>query len=212
MAPRPRDHYVDLVEREYFSRVVDPDMDGLLALFADDATITVLHVWLNIGFATLMPRADAKEKFRVGFLPVTCHLTCPVTDWINTNMVGEGFFLPRKFNGWPEIKEALLSGDLPCTFMLAPLAMKLVEDGAPAELARHASRYREMLLAGLDPMVRRALGAVAGPGFAVAVGLGLVGVGDMESEPSLVISGLPLAAHALSLTMIGGDGRAACGV
>ena len=118
------------------------------------ATITVLHVWLNIGFSTLLPKAEAQEKYRVGFLPVTCHLTCPVTDWINTNMVGEGFFLPRKFSGWPEIKEALLSGDLPCTFLLAPLAMKLVEDGAPMKIVYLGHRDGTAIVVHVDSGIR----------------------------------------------------------
>jgi NitT/TauT family transport system substrate-binding protein len=50
--------------------------------------VTVLHLWLNVGFGTVF-RPPKEPKFRVGFLPVTCHLTCPVTDWINTNIAGE---------------------------------------------------------------------------------------------------------------------------
>jgi len=34
-------------------------------------TITVLHVWLNIGFDTLGLTSQRAETFRVGFLPVT---------------------------------------------------------------------------------------------------------------------------------------------
>ncbi len=82
--------------------------------------------------------------------------------------------------------------------------------GVPSALVARGRRTF-VLHAPLGP-VRRAFVAVAGPAVAVAAGLALVWVGGMESEPSLVISGLPLTAHALSLTMIGGDGRAACGV
>lgn len=82
--------------------------------------------------------------------------------------------------------------------------------GVPSALVVRGRRTF-VLHAPLGP-VRRTLVAVAGPAVAVVAGLALVGLGGMESEPSLVISGLPLAAHALSLTMIGGDGRAACGV
>src|SRR4051794_30870293 len=45
-------------------------------------------------------------------------------------MSGEGFFEPVRFSGFPEMKEALLSNDLQATFILAPLAMKLREDGS----------------------------------------------------------------------------------
>jgi hypothetical protein len=60
--------------------------------------------------------------------------------------------------------------------------------------------------------VRRSLVALAGPGLAVVTGLALVLLGAAGSEPAVATSGLPLAAHALSLTVMGGDGRAACGL
>jgi hypothetical protein len=59
---------------------------------------------------------------------------------------------------------------------------------------------------------RRALVAISGPGVVVVVGLVLVAVGAAIVAPALVILGLPLAAHALSLTVVGGDGRSACGI
>ncbi len=57
-----------------------------------------------------------------------------MTDWINTNMVGKGFFEPVRFSGWPELKEAHLSGNLPGTFILAPMAMKLRQQGVPIKI------------------------------------------------------------------------------
>lgn len=44
-------------------------------------------------------------------------------------MNGDGGFEPVRFNGFPEIKESLLAGYLDATFMLAPMAMKLREEG-----------------------------------------------------------------------------------
>jgi NitT/TauT family transport system substrate-binding protein len=44
-------------------------------------------------------------------------------------MRGDGAFEPVRFNGWPELKEAFLSNDLQASFILAPLAMKLREEG-----------------------------------------------------------------------------------
>ena len=68
------------------------------------------------------------------FFPVTCHLTCPVTDFINKQMTGESIFEPVRFNGWPELKEAYLSGYTPATFILAPMAMALREQGVPIKI------------------------------------------------------------------------------
>lgn len=49
-------------------------------------------------------------------------------------MSGEGFYEPVRFSGFPEIKESMVSGHLPATFMLAPLAMKLREQGVPIKI------------------------------------------------------------------------------
>jgi len=49
-------------------------------------------------------------------------------------MKGEGIYEPVRFSGFPEIKESIVSGHLPATFMLAPLAMKLREQGVPIKI------------------------------------------------------------------------------
>ncbi|MBA2623020.1 MAG: ABC transporter substrate-binding protein [Chthoniobacterales bacterium] len=88
--------------------------------------ITFLHRALNL-------RA-ASNDFRVGFLPVTCHLTCPVTDFINKQIAGKSIFDPVRFQGWPELKEAYLSGYTRATFILAPMAIALREQGVPIKI------------------------------------------------------------------------------
>ncbi|MEO5915837.1 MAG: ABC transporter substrate-binding protein [Luteolibacter sp.] len=85
--------------------------------------ISSAHVVLNL------PNLFAKEKMKIGFLPVTCHLTCPVTDFINRQSQGGGFYEPVKFSGWPELKEAFLSKKTRATFILAPMAIALREQG-----------------------------------------------------------------------------------
>ena len=95
--------------------------------------ITFLHATLNLHF--FEPKGSrANAPFRVGFIPVTCHLTCPVTDFINKQMKGSSEFEPVRFQGFPEVKEAFISGYLPATFLLAPLAMRLREDGVPIKI------------------------------------------------------------------------------
>jgi NitT/TauT family transport system substrate-binding protein len=49
-------------------------------------------------------------------------------------MVGKGFYEPVRFSGFPEIKESVIAGHLPATFMLAPLAMALVEQDVPVKI------------------------------------------------------------------------------
>lgn len=49
-------------------------------------------------------------------------------------MKGEGTFEPVRFNGFPELKESFLSKHLEATFILAPMAMRLREDGVPLKI------------------------------------------------------------------------------
>ena len=98
--------------------------------------IAAAHAGLNQGFRPWEAAAAGgpAKDFRVGFLPVTCHLTCPVTDFINRSLTGNNGFEPIRFNGFPELKEAFLAGYMPATFILAPLAMSLREQGVPLKI------------------------------------------------------------------------------
>lgn len=100
------------------------------------AIVSTAHGVLNLGWLRPVGAVSAAEpdRYKVGFLPVTCHLTCPVTDFINKQIVGHGLFEPVKFNGWPELKEAFLAGYTPATFILAPMAMALREQGVPIKI------------------------------------------------------------------------------
>lgn len=95
------------------------------------AIITAAHGILNLRWLAKKPAVGAEQQFGVGFLPVTCHLTCPVTDFINKSMDGQGFFQPMRFSGWPELKEMFIGrpNDMPASFILAPMAMALREQG-----------------------------------------------------------------------------------
>ncbi len=107
------------------------------------AFITLIHASINLHiFRPKQTTAVGQSKFRIGFLPVTCHLTCPVTGFINKQMTGESIFDPVRFNGWPELKEAYLSGYTPATFILAPMAMALREQGVPIKIVYHATLIR----------------------------------------------------------------------
>jgi NitT/TauT family transport system substrate-binding protein len=49
-------------------------------------------------------------------------------------MGGESIYEPVRFSGFPEVKEAFASGYLPATFMLAPMAMALRQQGVPIKI------------------------------------------------------------------------------
>lgn len=121
--------------------------------------ISVAHVVANhprVLERILHPeRAPEQKTFRVGFLPVTCHLTCPVTHFINKNMTGQSMFEPIRFNGWPELKEAYLSGYTQATFILAPMAIKLREEGVPIKIVYLGHRDGTALMVHKDSGIFR---------------------------------------------------------
>jgi NitT/TauT family transport system substrate-binding protein len=114
--------------------------------------ISFLHATLNLGLFDPHKARDA-APFRVGFIPVTCHLTCPVTDFINKQLSGKSGFEPVRFQGWPEVKEAFISGYLPATFILAPLAMKMREDGVPLKIVYLGHRDGTALVVHKDSQI-----------------------------------------------------------
>jgi NitT/TauT family transport system substrate-binding protein len=75
----------------------------------------------------------ARRQLTVGFLPVTCHLTCPVTDFA-TRTSGTTRFDSQRYTDFPTVAEAFKSGRLEATFFVAPLAMKLREQGVPCKI------------------------------------------------------------------------------
>jgi len=100
--------------------------------------VSLVHARINLAMRYPWEKAPeqslAGKRFRVGFLPVTCHLTCPVTHFINDNIEKKELFEPIRFSGWPELKEAFLSGHTEATFILAPMAMRLREEGVPLKI------------------------------------------------------------------------------
>jgi NitT/TauT family transport system substrate-binding protein len=76
---------------------------------------------------------EARETLNVGFLPVTCHLTCPVTDYASKTSRSTRFESQR-FTDFPTVVETVKSGRLDATFMIAPLAMKLREQGLKVKI------------------------------------------------------------------------------
>src|SRR5579862_8253409 len=109
-----------------------------LGLAAWTAGISTLHGWLNIDWNalrnSLRPR-DRLQTLVVGGLPVTCNLTLPIAcEARNLNRTKtQANFEYRRYNGWPEIKESLISGELDAAYMLAPLVMDLATNGIPVK-------------------------------------------------------------------------------
>jgi NitT/TauT family transport system substrate-binding protein len=80
------------------------------------------------------PNAAARQAVTVGFLPVTCHLTCPVTDFASKQSTTGTNFNSMLFTDFPTMAAAVKSKRIEATFMIVPLAMKLREQGVPVKI------------------------------------------------------------------------------
>src|SRR5690349_16450848 len=79
-------------------------------------------------------RDDDDGQLDVGFLPVTCHLTCPVTDFATKTTTTSTRFVSQRFSEFPTVVESLKTRDLEASFLLAPLAMVLRSQGVPIKI------------------------------------------------------------------------------
>src|SRR5437762_10802700 len=70
-------------------------------------------------------------------------------------MSGDGTFEPVRFNGWPELKEAYVSGYTPVTVMRAPMAMALREQGVPIKIVYLGHRDGSAVMVHKDSQIYR---------------------------------------------------------
>ncbi len=78
--------------------------------------------------------AGTRQALTVGFLPVTCHLTCPVTDYATHQSATGTRFDSQRFTDFPTVAAAVKAKKIEATFMIVPLAMKLREQGVPVKI------------------------------------------------------------------------------
>ena len=116
-----------------------------IALFAVGWLVLIsgAHAYLNVNWGAVLNdyRPIEKRKITVAYLPVTCQLTCPVTDYISKFSTSGEEYLPRMFQGFPEIKEALISNRIQAAFIVAPLALALKAQGVPIKVVYLGHRY-----------------------------------------------------------------------
>ena len=110
--------------------------------------ITALHVGLNVNLSALRDSFRSRDQIQtliVAGLPVTCNLTLPIACEARNleTSVTRANFEYKRYNGWPEIKEALISGQINAAYMLAPLVMDLVAKDVPVIMVRKDSNYRK---------------------------------------------------------------------
>jgi NitT/TauT family transport system substrate-binding protein len=101
--------------------------------------------------------SDRKQGIlQVGGLPVTCNLTLPVACAAreNANKAAAGTpgfqYEYSKFNGWPEIKESLMTGRIQAAYMLAPLVMDLADKKIPVKIVSLGHRSGAVIMVRTD--------------------------------------------------------------
>ena len=98
--------------------------------------------------------ASASDPLVVGGLPVTCNLTLPVAcaakAHSNGAAAGSQKFEYSKYNGWPEIKEALMAGRIQAAYMLAPLVMDLADKRIPVKIVSLGHRSGAVIMIRTD--------------------------------------------------------------
>jgi NitT/TauT family transport system substrate-binding protein len=77
-----------------------------------------------------------------------------VTDYISAYSAGGTLFIPRMFQGFPEIKEALISNQMQAAFMVAPMAIALNTQGVPIKIVYLGHRYGSAVVVRKDGGVR----------------------------------------------------------
>ena len=116
--------------------------------------------------ATTAQNAAPRETLAVGFLPVTCHLTCPVTDFASKTSPSTRFESQR-FTDFPTVVETMKSGRLQASFMIAPLAMKLREQGMKVKIAYLGHRDGSTVMVRSDLTQVKSLKDLRGRSFAI---------------------------------------------
>jgi NitT/TauT family transport system substrate-binding protein len=118
--------------------------------------ISTLHAFLNVNWAAVLNdyRPLAKRKITVAYIPVTCQLTCPVTDYISKFSRSGELFLPRMFQGFPEIKEALIANKVQAAFIVAPMAIALKAQGVPVKVVYLGHRYGSAVVVRKDGPIK----------------------------------------------------------
>ena len=102
----------------------------------------------------------AEAPIQVGGLAVTCNLTLPVACVAKAAAAGKPGSLPRgfeysKYNGWPEVKESLMTGRIQAAYMLAPLVMDLADKHIPVKIVSLGHRSGAVIMVRTDSSYRK---------------------------------------------------------
>jgi NitT/TauT family transport system substrate-binding protein len=122
--------------------------------------ISCLHGWLNVNWTELRNSFRSRDRLQtlaIAGLPVTCNLTLPIAcearklDRTSTR----ANFEYKRYNGWPEVKEALISGQIDAAYMLAPLVMDLAAKDVPVKTVSIGHRSGAVIMVRTDSPYRK---------------------------------------------------------
>lgn len=82
------------------------------------------------------------------------------------NAAGEKLAVFTKFSGWPELKEAMMSGKVKAAYLLAPMAMDLADNGVPVKIVALGHRSGAVIMIGAKSKARN-LGDLRGKRIAI---------------------------------------------
>ena len=122
--------------------------------------ISALHMWLNVNFTALRNGLRSRDRLQtlvVAGLPVTCNLTLPIA-CVARNLdrtFTRANFEYKRYNGWPEIKESLISGQIDAAYMLAPLVMDLAAKDVPVKIVSIGHRSGAVIMVRTDSPYRK---------------------------------------------------------
>lgn len=77
-----------------------------------------------------------------------------MTDYVTRNSPDGNIFIPKKFQGFPEIKEALIADRMQAAFMVAPMAIALRSQGVPIKIVYLGHRYGSAVVVRKDGPIR----------------------------------------------------------
>lgn len=79
---------------------------------------------------------------------------------------GEKLAVFNKFNGWPELKEAMMSGQIQAAYLLAPMVMDLADRGVPVKIVALGHRSGAVIMTGINSAAKN-MGDLRGKRIAI---------------------------------------------
>ena len=102
------------------------------------------------GVSSTATPSGTRKVLTVAFVPVTCHLTCPVTDFASKTSTTGTEFDAQLSTGFPAMVEAMKANRLDAAFLTVPLAMQLREQGVPVKICCLGHRNGSALMVRAD--------------------------------------------------------------